>query len=125
MDFGLLYHEAMRLAIPVFFVALFAVVIFFATYKLTESPPVWYDEGIYTQGALGLALRGTTMTQVAPDTYESAWSTSGGFSFLYPVALSYRIFGPSVLAGRAVMVGFIFLLACAVTALLYILWGTR
>lgn len=134
-DFGLLYHEAMRLAMPpislkqaalyLAFVSLFGALIFFATYRLTESPPVWYDEGIYTQNALNVFLRGASQTQVAPETYESAWSTSGGFSFIGPISISYALFGPSVLSGRAVMAIFIVLSALGAVALLYRLWGIR
>ena len=115
----------MRLAIISAFVSLFIITLFFASHHLTESPPLWYDEGIYTQDALNVATYGASLIQTAPGHFESAWSSSGGFPFVYPIALSYKLFGVSVESGRAVMVVFMLLFVAAATFLVYTLFGTR
>lgn len=78
-----------------------------ATYRLSESPGIWFDEGMYTQTALNLARYGTQGIQVAPRTLDSAGSVTGGFPFVGPISLSYHFFGAGVLQGRAVMALFI------------------
>ena len=113
---------------PVFLaaaVALCVVILFFAVYKLTESPPVWYDEGIYTQDALNIAWHGASEIQTAPGVFQNAWGISGGFPFILPITFSYLLFGPSVLSGRAVMAIFMLLFAIASVTLLYKLYGAK
>ena len=83
---------------------LFAILLFFSTYRLTESPPTWYDEGIYDQLAENMAVHGTQRMQVAPDTYVSTASVTGGYPFLYPISLAFRLFGVGLLQARIVMV---------------------
>ena len=39
---------------------------FFATYKLSESPSVWYDEGFYVQIASNLSTYGKYGLQLQP-----------------------------------------------------------
>ena len=46
--------------------ALFCVALFFATYHLSESPPVWYDEGFYVQSAANLATLTVTGRMLSP-----------------------------------------------------------
>ncbi len=89
------------------------IVLFAGTYKLSESPAIWYDEGFYTQLAMNVAERGTYAIQVAPDTFVSAWSVTGGYPFVFPIAASYALFGPGVIEGRAVMAAFLGLFAIA------------
>lgn len=123
-----MFFEAVRFAkdaplLTAAFAVFFALAAFFSLENLTETPPLWYDEGMYTQNALSIAGEGRSAIQTAPGEFESAWSVSGGFPFLYPIALSYALAGSSVLAGRLVMVLFILSLAAAGGALLYRLWG--
>ncbi|MCX6719013.1 MAG: hypothetical protein NTZ38_01410, partial [Candidatus Taylorbacteria bacterium] len=47
-------------------VLLFAIGIFFSLYKLTESPPVWYDEGMYFQTAANLATENIDGMRLSP-----------------------------------------------------------
>ncbi|HEY4500930.1 MAG TPA: glycosyltransferase family 39 protein [Candidatus Paceibacterota bacterium] len=95
-------------------VLLFVVAGFFATYHLKESPPVWYDEGMFTQAAANLATYGQTGLRVAPDTIEpSSKLITVGYPLIYPLAGWFKAFGVSVLSARSLMVLFIlgFLLA--------------
>ncbi len=83
------------------------ITLFASTYRLTESPGIWFDEGLYTQTAITLAEQGRQVLQTAPDTFVSARTITGGYPFIYPLSLSYKLFGVGVLQGRAVMVLFI------------------
>lgn len=81
---------------------------FFATYHLTESPPVWYDEGFYLQSASNLALYGQMGLRLTPDYIEPPSKlTSVGYPLIYPMALEFKVFGVSTLSARALMVVFI------------------
>ena len=89
-------------------VLLFCVAGFFATYHLTESPPVWYDEGMFTQAAINLAFYGQTGLRVAPDIIEpSSKLITVGYPLIYPLAGWFKIFGTGILSARALMVVFI------------------
>src|SRR3989344_6546117 len=87
------------------FAFLMGILVFFSCYKLTESPPLWYDEGIYSQAAAnGL---GSPSIQVAPGERISTSYLTVGYPLLLPVGLSYRFFGAGVWQGRTVMIVFI------------------
>lgn len=108
------------------FMALMLVVAYFAFERLTETPPIWYDEGIYAQTAQNaLQFGGAPRLQVAPGVFESAWNSNGGFPFIYPVALSYALLGESVHSGRAMMALFLIALSAALFVLIKRLHGTR
>src|SRR3989344_1692639 len=82
-----------------FVAALFLFVTFAATYRLTESPGTWYDEGYLLQSSQNLALYGTQGLQTAPGVFASTATVSSGFPVLAPVALSFKLFG----TGKAVL----------------------
>lgn len=82
---------------------------FFALYKLSESPSVWYDEGIYYQMAENVALHGKVALQTAPGTLEHFSKLSAGYPLLYPIALAFNLFGVNIITARSVMVIFLFL----------------
>lgn len=85
---------------------------FFATYKLSESPSVWYDEGIYFQTAASLAQGKGMNFQFAPGHLEDMMSRfTVSYPFIYPLAIAFKIFGVKVLVGRGLMVFFILLLS--------------
>ncbi|MBI2025325.1 glycosyltransferase family 39 protein [Candidatus Kaiserbacteria bacterium] len=89
-------------------VLLFVVAGFFATYHLTESPPVWMDEGIFTQAAANLATYGQTGLRVSPDTIEpSSKLITVGYPFMYPLAGWFKMFDISILSARSLMAVFI------------------
>lgn|SRR3989344_2332303 len=90
------------------FIAILFVAGFFATYKLTESPGVWYDEGFYVQAASNLATDGQMGLRIAPNFIEpSSKLISVGYPLIYPLALGFKIFGVNILTARSVMVIFI------------------
>lgn len=90
-----------------------ATLVFFSTYKLTESPPPWRDEGIVTQVARNLSERGRYAVQLAPGEFVSAGFVTTGYPVIFPVALSFKLFGAGLPQARAVMILFIFSLALA------------
>lgn len=92
------------LTLPLFFVA-----IFFSVYKLTESPPVWMDEGVIVQTAKNLAEKGVYGLQVAPHKFVSSGFVTTSYPVIYPVALSFKLFGVGIFQARIVMVMFILL----------------
>ena len=96
-----------------FFILLFFLAAFFATYKLTESPPVWYDEGIIVQPAINLVRLGVAKVQLAPDELISPSFVTVGYPLVYPLSLVFSHFGISVLSARALMAVFILLLVLA------------
>ncbi len=98
---------------------------FFATYKLSDSPAIWYDEGFYTQLAMNLAEGRGQVLQVAPGQYVSSSGVTAGFPLVAPVALSYKLFGTGVVQGRAVMVAFMLLTIIAAYALVRVLFGAQ
>jgi hypothetical protein len=89
-------------------VCLFGVFLFFATYKLVETPPTWFDEGIYLQAAMNDSLHGAQELQLAPNIFSSTAYVTGGFPFLKPISWAFRLFGIGLLQARLVMVGFMF-----------------
>lgn len=102
----------------IFFIWLiFFAASFFSSYKLTESPAVWYDEGFYEQAAMNVAQRGIWGIQTSPESFASLGTVTAGFPLIGPVALAYKIFGIGVLQARAVMV--IFILGLIATVFLF------
>lgn len=98
----------------IFFLFLLGFAAFFATYKITESPPVWYDEGINMQAAENVARFGKFALQVAPDTFVAPTKITTGYPVIYPVAASFKLFGVGVLQARLVMALFVVAMAVAV-----------
>lgn len=101
-----------------FILILFSVAFFFSTYKLTESPPTWMDEGVIVQTAKNLAERGIYGLQVTPDKFVSSGFVTTSYPVIYPIALSFKIFGVGILQARVVMV--LFILAFCIVAYLLI-----
>lgn len=76
-------------------------------YKLSEAPAIWYDEGFYTQIAMHFAEAGKQALQIAPGVYVPTSYITVGYPLIFPLSISYNIFGVGVLAGRGVMVLFL------------------
>lgn len=113
-------------ALPIILVCVaMGIGLFFALYRLTEAPGIWYDEGFYTQVAMNLAERGVQGLQIAPQQFISAKDVTVGYPLLAPVALSYTLFGVGVLQGRGVMVIFILALLLVAYAYSTLLFGSR
>jgi 4-amino-4-deoxy-L-arabinose transferase-like glycosyltransferase len=83
----------------------------YGVYKLSESPPTWFDEGIYIQVSSALVRTGAQTIQTAPGVIVSTGHVTGGYPFLFPVGLAMQWFGDSLAVARAAMVGFILVLA--------------
>jgi 4-amino-4-deoxy-L-arabinose transferase-like glycosyltransferase len=103
--------------------AAIAAAVFFATYKLSESPAIWYDEGFFTQMAMNFSEHGAPVLQVAPDSYVSGATATAGFTLTYPVSLAYDAFGTGVIQGRAVMAVYLIIFVAAAYFLARILFG--
>ena len=78
----------------------------FGTYRLTESPATWDDEGMIGQLSINLATHGIMGIQEAPGVFQSGAFMSVGFPYLFPLALSFKIFGVGILQARAVSIAF-------------------
>lgn len=118
--------ESLSSKMELFFVAaLFVFVLFAATYKLSESPGTWYDEGYLLQSSQNLALYGKPGLQIAPGVRASAATVSTGFPVLAPVALSFKLFGFGMVQARSIMVIYLLAFCAAAYALMRRLFGPR
>lgn len=108
-----------------FVLILLLVGLFFATYKLTESPPIWFDEGNYIQVAINFLASNKQVVQVAPGELVPATYLTAGYPLLYPLSLSFKYFGVGLLQARAVMVIFILALILVSYLLMRNLFGFK
>ena len=69
------------------------------------------DEGAINQVAMNLAERGRYGYQIAPERFITAEFLTTGYPVVYPIALSFLLFGKSLFTARFVMVLFIFFLS--------------
>ncbi len=83
--------------------ALFVMASCFSFYKLSESPSVWYDEGVYYQLASHVAAGLPMGLQVAPGVIQRVSQMSVGFPFIYPLAAFLKLFGMTSLNSRIFM----------------------
>lgn len=97
---------------PVVFIVFLTV--FFSTYKLSESPRTWMDEGIITQVSKNIAEHSKHALQIAPEKFVSAGIVSTGYPVTYPISVSFSLFGAGILQARSVMVIFILILILSV-----------
>jgi len=79
----------------------------FSTYKLTESPPIWFDEGNYIQVAINLFNSGQQELQVAPNHFSHALYLTTGYTVILPISLVFKFFGIDLMQARAIMVCYI------------------
>jgi len=97
-----------RFAIPIFgllIIIAFGIAGFLATYKLTESPGTWMDEGIITQTAMNMVGGDLhTRLKTSPESYVSAGYVTTAYPVTYPIATSFSLFGIGLLQARSVMV---------------------
>ncbi|MSU73674.1 hypothetical protein EXS56_00880 [Candidatus Kaiserbacteria bacterium] len=95
-------------------IALFA---FLATYRLSENPPTWLDEGTIAQVSINLSQSGMYGIQTAPGHFISTDFLTTGFPVIYPIAASFSLFGTTILNARIIMLLFMTLL-CALSYIL-------
>lgn len=108
------------------FVSLIAIAVFFSTFRLSESPPVWYDEGWYIQSAMNLIDTGETGLRLSPtEVAHVSAQTTVGYPLIYPLAGWMSLFGRDVLAARSLMVLFILGFVLAAAYLARRLWGSQ
>lgn len=107
--------------LPIVFIL--CVTLFLSTYKLSESPKTWMDEGIIVQVSKNLAEHGLHSLQIAPNEFVSAGIVSTGYTVTAPIAVSFKIFGVGLLQARSVMVLYIVLLISFVFYFLKRHWG--
>lgn len=91
-------------------ILLISLALFFTGYRLTESPPTWMDEGIIIQSARSVALDGVFGLPEAPGQFATGSFLTTGYPVVYPLALSFKLFGVGLLQARLVMAAFILLL---------------
>ncbi len=89
-------------------IVLSLIALFFSLYKITESPPILYDEGWYFQTAANLATQGVDGLQLSPGsvTHISTMVTVG-YPLIYPLALWFKIFSIGLLQARILMILFL------------------
>lgn len=101
------------------------VVLGFGTWRLSESPIIWGDEGMLIELAVNRVRHGEMKTQLAPNEYVSAALMTTGFPVIYPVAASLKLFGLGLLQARSVMVIFMLLCIAAVFTFAKRMWGVK
>ncbi len=89
-------------------------VIFNSFYKLSESPVTWTDEGLIIQTSQNLAGQGIYGFQIAPKTFISPSFISTSYPVTFPIALSFHLFGITLLNARLVMALYIIALASVI-----------
>jgi len=112
---------------PWILVAIFLAVFFISTYKLTESPRTWYDDGLFMQVARNVVHFNTFGVQSAPgeiDRSIASYVTTGP-SVTYPIAIIYKFFGVGLLQARLLMVVFLLMLVAASFWLIYEVFGYK
>ncbi len=80
--------------------------VFFVLHNLTVSPPVWVDEGVFTEVARNLAFHNTIGLQTAPGVFHKldSFVLSVSYPVIFPVALSLKIFGVGIVQARLPMI---------------------
>src|SRR3989344_3676584 len=93
-----------------FFLISFAIFVFFAFSKITESPPTWLDEGAIEQVAINLADKGIYGYQTSPDHFIPAGFLTTSYPVVYPIAVSFAALGINLFHARLVMLFFMLVL---------------
>lgn len=109
-------------------VAIIATVSIIATYKPTEAPRTWIDEGLFIQVARNFANYNIFEIQTAPGEFnEAPISTyiTVGYPVIYPLALVFKFFGMGLLQARIFMASFLVSLVVASFFLIYKIFGYR
>ena len=80
---------------------------FFITFRFTETPRVWIDEGVFTEVAKNFAWHGKQGIQTAPnEIVSSAVIATSGYTLIVPVAASFYLFGTGLWQARLLMIIF-------------------
>jgi len=107
----ILIEKIKRLTLKKYAVGFFMLfALFFATYKLTESPSVWYDEGVYFQVAQNVSHGQIDGLIESPDNIKKVSELTVGYPLIYPLALILKVFGSNIFIARLFMALWIMLL---------------
>ncbi len=119
-------REALKNRLSLFAMGfVFVCASFFSTYKLSESPSVWYDEGIYIQSAVNVLEHGQMGFQLSPNEITHISRISVSYPLIYPLAFWFKVFGISVLSARSFMVLILISFLLAIFALSRRLFGNK
>lgn len=98
---------------------------FFSAYKLIESPPVWYDEGIYIQISGNAAYGLGASLRTSPGELVKVSEITVGYPHIWPLAAVQKIFGHGVAQVRSYMAIVIIIFLIVAYALSRRLYGPR
>lgn len=90
---------------------------------LQASPPPWFDEGLNTNTALTLAQRGVYGTESSEGLNPFDVAITSGPPLVAPIAIVFRLFGPSMFGARIVSVGYAILALWMVLRLMPKIFG--
>jgi hypothetical protein len=96
-------------------------------YNLANYPPVWWDEGIFSETAANLVQHGRyAFTIQSPNQLNDFdFRISAGPALILPVALAYKLLGVSLASGRLVAGAYLVLAFLALFLAARRLWDTR
>jgi len=83
-------------------------------FNITNYPRFWYDEGVFSQVASNLARYGHYATTIISGQKFSDFNSgiTTGPTVILPAAMSYKLFGISIMSGRAVSAAYLILFLC-------------
>ncbi len=103
-----------------------ACLVFLVSFRLSEAPRTWYDEGIFLEVSKQIAEGNGIKMRSAPDQLESAtWFTTVGYPVLYPVAAVYALGGRELWVLRLPMAAYVLALAFLGLTYAYVSFGKR
>jgi len=89
----------------------FILAFFLITFRFTDTPKVWIDEGIFTNVAETLSSQGHLGVQTAPNKYfPLGVILTANYPVVYPIALSFSLFDVGVFQARLPMLIYMFAL---------------
>ncbi|MFA5889111.1 MAG: glycosyltransferase family 39 protein [Candidatus Paceibacterota bacterium] len=84
--------------------------VFLITFDFKNTPRVWVDEGIFTNTAENLAYNGKWGLQVDPGvSYRLGAQLTTNYPVIFPVAISFNLFGTGIWQARLPMIIYMFL----------------
>ena len=119
-------NEMIKKDLEVFlFGIIFIAAIFSATYRLSESPPTWYDEGVIIQSAKVMFAHGESGLQTEPNFIEHVSFLTTGYPVTYPIGIVMNYFGFDLTIVRGVMIWYLLGLVIVFYILARSLFGVR
>ncbi len=89
---------------------LLSLSIFLILFRFTDTPKVWVDEGVFTEVAKNLAWHGTLGLQTSPGNFfpMNGFNLSTSYPVIFPVAMSFKLFGSGLWQARLPMALYMF-----------------